>query len=54
MVLLDEDGMFLASRNKAEIFQSIEAIYKDDVDRLFEESQGVVTLTKNEETIPLF
>jgi methyl-accepting chemotaxis protein len=26
MVLLDEDGMFLASRNKAEIFQSIEAI----------------------------
>ncbi|MGB6376319.1 MAG: response regulator [Syntrophobacteria bacterium] len=47
MVLLDEDGMFLASRNKAEIFQSIEAIYKDDIDRLFEESQGVVTLTKN-------
>jgi len=46
MVLLDEDGMFLASRNKAEIFQSIEAIYKDDIDRLFEEGQGVVTLTK--------
>ena len=54
MVLLDEDGMFLASRNKAESFQSIEAIYKDDFDRLFEESQGVVTLTKNLEKKYLF
>jgi two-component system sensor histidine kinase/response regulator len=46
MVLLDKDGIFLASRDKAEIFQSIEAIYKDDLDRLFKERHGVVTLTK--------
>ncbi|MBW2581872.1 MAG: Cache 3/Cache 2 fusion domain-containing protein, partial [Deltaproteobacteria bacterium] len=54
MVLLDEDGMFLASPDKAQRFQSIEAIYKDDFDRLFEESQGVVTLTKNLEKQYLF
>jgi PAS domain S-box-containing protein len=54
MILLDEEGMFLASQNKAERFQSIEAIYKDDFARLFAETQGVVTFTTNSERKYLF
>jgi len=54
MVLLDEEGTFLASPDQAVRAMSIEALYKDDLQDLFNQARGFVTVTKDAETHYLF
>jgi PAS domain S-box-containing protein len=54
MVLLDKNGIFLASRDKSMRNMAIDTLYKDNTNSLFENSQGFITLTKKSEKQYLF
>jgi PAS domain-containing protein len=54
MVLLDKNGTFLASRNRRLRFQTIDAIFKDNVEPIYEEQKGLITLTHKTEKDYLF
>jgi PAS domain S-box-containing protein len=44
MVLLDEDGTFLASRDPSLRFMTIDSVFKEDLTPLFREQKGFLTL----------
>ncbi|MGW8301496.1 MAG: PAS domain S-box protein [Desulfobacterales bacterium] len=54
MVLLDKEGTFLASQDKAARAMTIEALYKDDLQDLFTKDRGFITVTRNSEEHYLF
>ena len=54
MVLLDKEGTFLASSDRALRGLTIDALFKDDLEAFFTESQGFVTVTKKSEKFYLF
>ena len=45
MILLDADGIIVASPNKAQRFMNIETICKDNLRTFFNDSHGVTSLT---------
>ncbi|MEJ2098629.1 MAG: response regulator [Desulfobacterales bacterium] len=54
MVLLDGEGTFLASSDRALRGLTIDALFKDDLEAFFKESQGFLTVTKKSEKRYLF
>jgi PAS domain S-box-containing protein len=54
MVLLDAEGTFLASSNRALRALTIDALFKDDLEAFFTEAQGFVTVTQKSEKLYLF
>jgi two-component system sensor histidine kinase/response regulator len=54
MVLLDQEGTFLASSDRALRAMTIDALFKDDLQAFFTEPQGFVTVTKKSEKLYLF
>ncbi|MFC1516057.1 SpoIIE family protein phosphatase [Thermodesulfobacteriota bacterium] len=47
LILVDADGTILAARDESIIFQSIEAVCKDNLKALFEQKEGAVTFSRN-------
>jgi two-component system sensor histidine kinase/response regulator len=54
MVLLDKEGTFLASSDRALRALTIDALFKDDLEAFFTEARGFVTVTKKSEKLYLF
>ena len=54
MVLLDAEGTFLASSDRALRAMTIDALFKDDLEAFFTEAQGYTTVTKKSEKHYLF
>jgi two-component system sensor histidine kinase/response regulator len=54
MVLLDKEGTFLASSDRALRGMTIDALFKDDLQAFFKDAQGFVTVTKKSEKLYLF
>ena len=54
MVLLDKEGTFLASSDRALRALTIDALFKDDLEAFFTEAQGFTTVTKKSEKLYLF
>jgi len=54
MVLLDAEGTFLASSDRALRALTIDALFKDDLEAFFTEAQGFVTVTQKSEKLYLF
>ena len=54
MVLLDKDGIFLASPDQAVRAMTIDALYKDDLQAFFTKDRGFITVTRNSEKHYLF
>ncbi|MBW2192901.1 MAG: SpoIIE family protein phosphatase [Deltaproteobacteria bacterium] len=47
LILVDADGTILAARDESIIFQSIEAICKDNLNALFEQKKGAIAFSRN-------
>ena len=54
MVLLDKEGIFLASQDQAARAMTIDALYKDDFQAFFTKDRGFITVTRNSEKHYLF
>jgi two-component system sensor histidine kinase/response regulator len=54
MVLLDKEGTFLASSDRALRALTIDALFKDDLEAFFTEAQGFTTVTQKSEKLYLF
>ena len=54
MVLLDAEGTFLASSDRALRAMTIDALFKDDLEAFFTEAQGFITVTQKSEKLYLF
>ena len=54
MVLLDAEGTFLASSDRALRALTIDALFKDDLEAFFTEAQGVTTVTQKSQKLYLF
>jgi two-component system sensor histidine kinase/response regulator len=54
MVLLDAEGTFLASSDRALRALTIDALFKDDLEAFFTEAQGFTTVTKQSQKLYLF